>query len=133
MLVSMPVHEYGHSIVAQIFGIDGYVTFSWLQGWYHWSAPASPLVDWLIGAGGGFVLALVFTIMWAASQIQLKYSAWEADTCIVFSIFAITSACDGIVEGFYHNHSWSIVSALIAIPIIIGLVYRKQFKKAMEE
>lgn len=65
VIISIPLHEWGHSLAARCFGVSGTVTIDWasLSGWY---SPGIGLTDWqwtVVGFSGGIFAALVLGLL----------------------------------------------------------------------
>jgi len=130
--VSIHTHQAGHYLAAWKLNIPGYVTYSWLGGYFHYDRDWAqqyydPVTqsynipwDWLVGLSGGLLVFIVFGILALWAYRATRYTRWELDDAsalfplICFHLsYAITEAL-GI--GVYLG---SLIAILAAFPSLL--------------
>ena len=77
-IMSLPIHEGGHSLAAQCFGAEGYIELNWftVSGMFHGSGDLETWQFAIVAfAGGGFVALLYGLMLWFAN-VGIK---WDED------------------------------------------------------
>ncbi len=130
-----PVHEYGHAVMAKVFNYDAKVHYGFLHAHYTYSG-ASGYQLYLIRLAGGFAAFVVYGLLCLASYLQLKYSKWELDSCVVFGIFAAVCLADGLLEMLSINRNFAIIPGILAIILSVVVIYfsgsMKRFYKELD-
>ena len=106
-IMSLPLHEAGHSLAAQLWGISGHIEINWLDmsGHFYSDAAVTPLQMGVIGfAGGGFVAA-TFALLLVFARIGKR---WDMDDITAIRIvlaaqlgYAVGEAFIGVSEDIF--------------------------------
>lgn len=97
--ISLTLHEFFHFITLYILGGKGYITFSLLKGFTHFTSP--PKYIWLVHLSGGLLTAIfLLLIFWFWPHIS------KTSNDLNLEIAAFT---------------WAIANLLYAIPEVLGL------------
>jgi len=115
-VMAIPLHEAGHALVAQIFGVGGYIIVNWLtfSGVFLPESYSIPMWQEVIiyFAGGGFVAA-IYGILLLFANVGQK---WDADDQTALRLVLGMQLGYGIGETF-------LIFAYYSVLEIGGFVY----------
>lgn len=123
--LAIGIHEQGHYLAANLANVPGgYVTFSWLGGFYNY--PTGVLVSQaqnvIVSVGGGFLTALVLGLLWYLANYQTRYTKWELDDCFALLSLAIAQFVYALFE-INNNVVWGSVVGFSSGVFVAFLYY----------
>lgn len=112
-VMSLPLHEGGHSLAAQCFGVSGYIELDWFNftGWFS-PGPLNNLQWHIVGFAGGLFVAIIYGLLLFIAHIGQK---WDEDDLFGLRLVLAVQLGYGIGEGLQ-------IGWLAGLGAILGMI-----------